>query len=379
MRFNENQIATYLFCAQLSNAQKPPLTIIEWNTLISALKQQNLEPKNLMEMTPSDVISILADAQQAQKIRIMKKIEARQQLGLSMIELEELTNQGYQLMFRRDMPNRLKKMAQKDLPPFFYCIGDVEIFMYPALSVVGARDANEQELTATMHTGKEAAMCGVVIVSGGARGVDTTAVNACLENGGKAIVFPADGLQSWVKKKDIRQYIQNGQLLLMSAQKVDARFTGPYAMQRNKYIHTAGQAVLVASSKISTKEKSSGTWQGVIDNIKAQWTPIFTLGESEGVKNLIENGHAQRFESVGIHYKRENVSMAQPSVEKKHQTEVVSFPQEALLHYLQSAKGSGMTEHQVWQQIEVVIRQAFAQTQKQETMDDSAEILNNLR
>ena len=37
-------------------------------------------------------------------------------------------------------------------------------------------------------------------------------------------------------------------------------------MLRNRYIHAPSDAVLVASSKISGS-KSSGTWEGVVENL----------------------------------------------------------------------------------------------------------------
>lgn len=298
--FNENQIATYLFCAQLPKTKTTPLTILEWNALVSALRKNNLEPKTLTIITLSELYHILESVKPAQRNNILKKVEARQQLGMAMIEMENIINQGVHLLFRSHMPKCLKRMTSKHLPPFFYYVGDFTIFDYPKLSVVGARNATEDELMATAKIGKDAATQGIVIVSGGAKGIDSTAVEACLHQGGKAIVFPSDGLQKWLKKKNMRQFIQNQQLLLLSAQRIEASFSGSYAMQRNKYIHVSGQAVLVASSSISTTGKKSGTWEGVMENIKENWTPIFTIGQSEGVHKLISEYKAQPFESIDM-------------------------------------------------------------------------------
>jgi len=172
------------------------------------------------------------------------------------------------------------------------------------LGVVGARDANNVELQQTAEISKKAASYGVVIVSGGARGIDTIAVEATLENGGKAIIFPSEGLTKWVKKSNIRNHISNGNLLLMSAQKLDAPFSGSYAMQRNKFIHAPSDAVVVSSSKISGK-KSSGTWEGVIENLKNKWSPLFVIGNSEGVEKLKTEGLAREFTSFEQIFKQD--------------------------------------------------------------------------
>ncbi|MED0998341.1 DNA-processing protein DprA [Bacillus mobilis] len=172
------------------------------------------------------------------------------------------------------------------------------ILSHRTLGVVGARNANSDELLQTANIAREAVLHGVAIISG----VDTMAVETALENGGKAVVFPADGLAKWIKKSAIRQYIMNGQLLLMSTQKLDVPFSPSYAMQRNKFIHASSDAVLVASSKISGT-KSSGTWEGVLENLKLQWSPLYVIGNREGVVRLRAEGNAKIFSSFEGIYK----------------------------------------------------------------------------
>ncbi|MDC3418086.1 DNA-processing protein DprA [Aquibacillus salsiterrae] len=296
MQFTNNEIATYLFCAQLTQTRTKALTILEWNAIVKSLSQQKLEPEVLLTINSTELLNVLTHATEVQKSKISEKIQARQKLGFSMIELKDIINQGFGIMFRSNMPPRLKKLTTKYTPAFFYYAGEPSILSHRSLGVVGARAATEQELTQTFDIGSEAASYGIVIISGGAKGVDTTGVEATLQNGGKAIVFPADGLMKWVKKSNIRSYITNGQLLLMSAQRLDAPFSGAYAMQRNKFIHAPSDAVLVASSKISGKKKS-GTWEGVLENIKHQWSPLYVIGCSEGVEKLKAQGNAELFSS----------------------------------------------------------------------------------
>ncbi|BBH22485.1 hypothetical protein Back11_38300 [Paenibacillus baekrokdamisoli] len=302
MRFTDNEKATYLFCAQLSQTRTIPLTILEWNTIVKSLGCHKLQPEALLSMDSAALLNILTQATTSQKTKIINKIEARRKLGISMLELEEIIHQGYGIMFRSEMPQRIKKLTQKYVPAFFYYAGDPSILSYRALGVVGARDANSDELAQTEIIAREAATQGVIIISGGARGIDSTAVDSTLQNGGKAVIFPADGLAKWVKKREIREYIKNGQLLIMSTQKLDAPFSGSYAMQRNKFIHAPSDAVLVASSRISG-EKSSGTWEGVKENLNLQWSPLYVIGNSEGIVKLKNDGKAKLFISLEDVYK----------------------------------------------------------------------------
>ncbi len=296
MQFTNNEIATYLFCAQLLRTKTTPLTILEWNSVVKSLSEHKLQPEALLIMPSSELLSILTQVTAVKKLKILEKIEARQKLGISMLELEEIVHQGYGIMFRSNMPLRLKKLTQKFIPAFFYYAGDPTILSHRALGVVGARNANDEELAQTVSITKEAVIHGIVIISGGARGVDTTAVDAALRNGGKAVVFPVDGLAKWIKKSEIRQYIMDGQLLLMSTQNLDSPFSPSYAMQRNKFIHAPSDIMLIASSKISGK-KSSGTWEGVLENLKYQWSSLYVIGNSEGVEKLVVDGNAKPFSS----------------------------------------------------------------------------------
>ncbi|WP_227938311.1 DNA-processing protein DprA [Alkalihalobacillus deserti] len=304
MEFTNNELAIYLFCAQLTQTKTTPLTIIEWNAVVKSLSEQNMQPEVLFDLSTVEMDNVLTKTTETQKDRIIKKIVSRQKLGVSIIELKEIVHQGYGIMFRAQMPYRLKKLTQKFIPPFFYYAGDPSILSHRTLGVVGARDANNVELQQTAEISKKAASYGVVIVSGGARGIDTTAVEATLENGGKAIIFPSEGLAKWVKKSNIRNHISNGNLLLMSAQKLDAPFSGSYAMQRNKFIHAPSDAVVVSSSKISGK-KSSGTWEGVKENLKNKWSPLFVIGNSVGVEKLKTEGLASEFTSFEQIFKQD--------------------------------------------------------------------------
>ncbi|MEQ6390624.1 DNA-processing protein DprA [Bacillaceae bacterium S4-13-58] len=318
MDFTNNEIATYLFCAQLPQTKTTPLTIIEWNGVVKSLSEQKLEPEFLLEINLEDLFNVLGKATESQRGRIQEKILARQKLGISLVELEEIVHRGYGIMFRSQMPPRLKKLTQKFIPPFFYYAGDPSLLKHRAIGVVGARDANNEELSQTTKIAKEAVSHGVVIISGGAKGVDTTAVEASLQNGGKAIIFPSDGLSKWIKKSSIRNYIVNGKLLLMSAQSLNAPFSGAYAMQRNKFIHAPSDAVVVASSKISGKKKS-GTWEGVVENLKHQWSPLYVIGNSEGVERLKQESNAKPFVSFNEIYKKKLSNHPTDSSNIEHQ------------------------------------------------------------
>jgi DNA processing protein len=61
------------------------------------------------------------------------------------------------------------------------------------ISVIGSRRATPYGLAAAELAGRVAAECGLVVVTGGARGCDHAASMAALDAGGKAIVVPGSG------------------------------------------------------------------------------------------------------------------------------------------------------------------------------------------
>src|SRR5690625_3159951 len=100
MQFTDNEIATYLFCAKLPQTKTNPLTILEWNTVVKSLDQLNMQPEILFNIPLVELENLLINATEAQKRRILNKVEARQKLGMSMVELKEMTQQGFRIMFR---------------------------------------------------------------------------------------------------------------------------------------------------------------------------------------------------------------------------------------------------------------------------------------
>ena len=151
MPFTDNEIATYLLCAQLPQTKTNPLTILEWNAVVKSLGEHQLQPETLLTMSPSELLNVLTQATASQKTKILEKVEARQHLGISMFELEDITRQGFGVLFRSHMPKRLKKLTQKFLPPFFYYAGNPNILSHQTFGVVGARNANSEDLLQTAN------------------------------------------------------------------------------------------------------------------------------------------------------------------------------------------------------------------------------------
>ena len=109
-------------------------------------------------------------------------------------QVEWLLNKGVHLLspWHVDYPEAFKSLRS---PPFLSVFGDPRILSYPAMSVVGSRSPNylslewmRRELYAFIKESE------VVIVSGGARGVDQEAHRLCIANKKPTICFLPSGL-----------------------------------------------------------------------------------------------------------------------------------------------------------------------------------------
>ena len=82
-----------------------------------------------------------------------------------------------------------------DAPPLIHLLGNKELITSDhCVTIIGARNANKEGLSAAYQLAKSFASDGHPIVSGLALGCDTAAHQGCLDVGGKTIAVVASGL-----------------------------------------------------------------------------------------------------------------------------------------------------------------------------------------
>ena len=100
-------------------------------------------------------------------------------------------------------PARLKNIP--DPPVVLYCKGVLpDLEGQPVIGVVGTRKCSGYGMSTAQRLGYQIAACGAIVVSGGAKGIDTAAMNGAITAGGKVInvlgcgvdvVYPANAGQ----------------------------------------------------------------------------------------------------------------------------------------------------------------------------------------
>lgn len=192
--------------------------------------------------------------------------EAKNNLSTNSFLAENLLAQGYDIIpfTSPEYSTALKRNMGTGAPTVLFSKGNKSLMNDETTAIVGSRKASPLSLQFTKLTSERSVSEGKVVVSGGAHGVDQTALDAAINVGGKSIIVLPQGITTFSSK--IRQYykeLTQGRLLIVSAFHPNAPWTKEFAMRRNPIIYGMANEVYVAQS-----EDSGGTWSGVIDGLR---------------------------------------------------------------------------------------------------------------
>jgi predicted Rossmann fold nucleotide-binding protein DprA/Smf involved in DNA uptake len=265
-----------------------PLTLKEWNTLSRKINESKVKSPNvLLGLNPDDLTEALG-LEQAEAIRIVQLLARRGAMGLA---LDDLAAAGIWCVTRADeaYPNRLRSTLKHQAPPVLFGAGELETLSKSAIAVVGSRNLDEPAAAFARDLGRLCAEQSISVVSGGARGTDRIAMEGALAAGGKAVGVLADSLQKLIRQPDVREFIMNGQLVLLTPYQPDNGFSIGAAMGRNKVIYGCADFAVVVSSE----HQKGGTWSGAVENLQAKWCPSFVRSADDvpaGNRELINKG-----------------------------------------------------------------------------------------
>lgn len=141
-----------------------------------------------------------------------------------------------------DYPGRLRDIA--DAPPALWVRGDLTALARPMIAVIGARNASSLGLRMAHGMAAGLARSGVSVVSGLARGIDTTAHEATLETGTIAVM--AGGIDIIYPQENTAlaaSICETG--LLISEQAMGIAPTARHFPARNRIISGLSRAVVV--------------------------------------------------------------------------------------------------------------------------------------
>lgn len=287
--FSPDTEIVLLLCGRFGGErQEPfqPLSAREYGEFAKWLNSRGLRPADLLSELGQMNLAGVHEAKLERK-RVDFLLGRGTALALAM---ERWSRGGLWVISRGDpeFPKRLKRHLKHAAPPLLYGAGDKTLLDAGGLAIIGSRDATETALDFTRAIASRCAREGFGVVSGGARGVDSAAMQGATEAGGVSIgVLASDLLKSSLNRQN-RLGLQEGHLVLISPFYPEAGFNAGNAMARNKYIYTLADQALVIDSALD----SGGTWEGALEDLKQNWVPLYvrTPGDGAGNVALIEKG-----------------------------------------------------------------------------------------
>ena len=195
--------------------------------------------------------------------RLQALMDRGVQLGFA---VENWNQNGIWIISRSDLdyPQRYKKHLKAKAPPLLFGVGDRSLLKGGGIAIVGSRNVDSEGEVFAREIGELCAFNNMPVVSGGARGVDQTAMRAALDANGVVIGVLSDNLLGKSTERIARNAIADGCLLLISPYHPGARFTVGTAMARNKLLYAMADYGLVVSAEFN----KGGTWEGAKEELK---------------------------------------------------------------------------------------------------------------
>jgi hypothetical protein len=291
-----NSQAIILLTAYFNKNDKP-LTISEYSQFAIWLLENNFQPSDLLN--DNKILKLWNHAKISQE-RILSLLSRGNAMSIAMQKWQDC---GIWVLTRADeaYPLKFKKILKYKSPPIIYGCGSQKLLKTKGIAIIGSRDASKENLDFAFSLGKDVALSGYSVISGGAKGIDESAMFGSIDTNGTTIGVVADTLMQKSLSKKYRDAIITENLTLISPFYPEAKFNVGNAMNRNKYIYILSSASVVVHSGLK-----GGTWEGAKENLQNGWSRLFVkpnLDENSGNTQLLQMGGAE-FYNIGDIFKQ---------------------------------------------------------------------------
>ena len=286
--------AMLLLCSSLAlppaaaETDLSPLKLSEWNQLERKIRESSWKHPAALHGRSADELAKTLALSGGEAERIARLLEFAGELS---VELQNHFERGLWAVTRVDehYPAHLRARLKHQAPTVLFGSGNIRLLQRAGVAVVGSRDIDEAGAAFARDIGAKAVAAKLPVVSGGARGTDRIAMQAALEAGGIAFGALADSLERAARQADVREFVSDGKLVLLTPYSPDAGFSVGAAMGRNKLIYGLAEFAVVVSSDYQT----GGTWAGAVEALRAGWCPVLARdgdGVPSGNKELLKLG-----------------------------------------------------------------------------------------
>lgn len=273
--------AVLLLCGHFGKAAPggvKPLASGEYGRLTRWLLERRQRPSDLLDMDDASFAALVEAKLEPSRVRALLKRGTALALAT-----EKWLRSGAWVISRSDAdyPAHLKKRLGMEAPALLYGAGDPQLLLRGGLAIVGSRNASEAALEFTRRVAERCGAENVTVVSGGARGIDSAAMQAAGEAGGTVIGVLADSLLAAIRNRQNRIGLESGKLVLVSPFYPEAGFNAGNAMARNRCIYALADHALVVQSDLN----KGGTWAGATENLREGWVPLLVRRDSSALGN----------------------------------------------------------------------------------------------
>lgn len=198
-------------------------------------------------------------------------------------------------------PKSVIQNMQDNAPPVLYCKGYLPLLNKMGVSIVGARDVGDSEITITKSIAQKLAEEGINVTSGYAKGVDTSAHLGALEAHGTTIMILSFGTNHISIKRELKDLNWEKNSLFVTQFEPYEKFSGQNAMSRNKLVCAMSKAMVVIKSGLEKDSdgKMSGTFDAGRSALKMN-IPLFVL--SPQVLRPVPQGNIGLIKLGGIEF-----------------------------------------------------------------------------
>ncbi|MDR3091226.1 MAG: DNA-processing protein DprA [Clostridiales bacterium] len=276
----KNALTSRKICLWLSTLES--LTAVKIGFLLRAFK----DPRRLWTASSAEIARIPGISEKnALDITSSRDIEELEAYAASLEKLGIY----YVTIFDDDYPSLLKNIY--DPPLTLYVKGRLPGDDARLVAVIGSRACTEYGRSAAAKLSGDLAQCGIVIVSGMARGIDSYAHRAAVDNGGTTVAILGCGLDVCYPKENARlmeDIARNG--CVISEYPLGTPPAAHHFPLRNRIISGLCQAVVVveASDKSGTLITSRLALEQGRDVLAVPGN--ITSETSTGVNGLIKDG-----------------------------------------------------------------------------------------
>jgi DNA processing protein len=181
--------------------------------------------------------------------------------------------------------------------PILFCKGRISLLKSQGVAIVGSRNASEEGMRIARQFAADLALAGENVVSGYAKGIDTSAHEGALEKDGTTTIVLSHGILQFSKRKVFDKLVREENVLVVSQFHPGEGWSAGNAMIRNRLVCALSKAVIVVECGAEMGE--DGNMSGTFDAGKTALQmkiPLFVLSPDSfkkpaaGNKALIDRG-----------------------------------------------------------------------------------------